>query len=70
VLPSPAPAVLLRDLGAGAYTFELACVVPDALHRAEVASDLRIAIDAALRARGDGPAPAAEPAAGTPRAGV
>ena len=45
------------------YTFELACVVPDALHRAEVASDLRIAIDAALRARGDGPVPAAEPAA-------
>ncbi len=63
VLPGPAPAVLLRDLGAGTYTFELACVVPDALHRAEVASDLRIAIDAALRARGEGaPAPAASPA--------
>lgn len=70
VLPSPAPAVLLRDLGAGSYTFELACVVPDALHRAEVASDLRIAIDAALRARGDGAAPAGEPPAATPRAGV
>ncbi|MBL8699211.1 MAG: mechanosensitive ion channel [Alphaproteobacteria bacterium] len=51
VLAHPPPIVLLKDLTADAYVFDVFCFTSEALRRGFIASELRFAIDAALRAR-------------------
>lgn len=51
VLAHPPPVVLLKDLTADTYVFDVFCFTAEALRRGFIASELRFAIDAALRAR-------------------
>jgi small-conductance mechanosensitive channel len=48
VQKAPAPSVLLKEIGDG-YGFELVVDIDNAEHMDEVASDLRFAVDKALR---------------------
>ena len=51
VLLQPAPIVLLKDLTPDHYVFDVFCFTADAFRRGFIASELRFAIDVALRAR-------------------
>jgi len=51
VLTFPAPIVLLKDLTPDHYVFDVFCFTADAFRRGFIASELRFAIDVALRAR-------------------
>ncbi len=51
VLTQPAPIVLLKDLTPDHYVFDVFCFTADAFRRGFIASELRFAIDVALRAR-------------------
>ncbi len=51
VLTHPAPIVLLKDLTPDHYIFDVFCFTADAFRRGFIASELRFAIDVALRAR-------------------
>jgi small-conductance mechanosensitive channel len=55
VMKAPAaPGVLLKDFSGNSFEFELQVAVPRALQMAQVASELRFAIDQAFRAKGIG----------------